>query len=190
MAQPREPAFQQLSPESSKGGADSYKNEGTPDTHLTPFSPEGSSAKSSKLANPLSLAAAADPQPPKFPIQPGNAFRGPNGLQLEKDPFVTAVTDAKAEQKLSATASAFRPFSTPSPAAHGSEESAVALDKNQDVALISSSLSTELNLSRCFVIASPSKALSETDVDQYISVRSSPHIDIHAHDSLNFYFRA
>ncbi len=50
MAQPREPAFQHSSPDSSKGGADSYNNEGTPDTRLTAFSPQESSAKSSKLA--------------------------------------------------------------------------------------------------------------------------------------------
>jgi len=181
MAQLRESAFQQSSPVSSKGGADSYKHEGTPDTRLTAFSPDESSAKSAKLAKPMTLGVS-DPQLTRFSVQPAGSFRGTQGLNLEKDPFVSPATTAKTGRKLSATALAFRPFSTTPVVAHGSGDSTPPAPQDEtglgdayDAIQPSSLPSTDRGLSRCLVISAPSQALTATDVENYLAVRiSSP----------------
>lgn len=109
MSQPRDTLFNASSPHSSTGNADSYKNEGTPETRLTAFSPEEGSARSSKYYSALTLTAS-DPQPLRFPGKPLNAFR-PSLGQAEKDPFITSQSSGKREQRLSPLASDFQPFS-------------------------------------------------------------------------------
>ncbi|OIW33953.1 hypothetical protein CONLIGDRAFT_570335 [Coniochaeta ligniaria NRRL 30616] len=109
MTQPREAAFNPSSPHSSTGNADSYKNEGTPDTRLTAFSPEEGSARSSKYYNSLTLTAS-DPQPLRYPGKLVNSFR-PSLAQADKDPF-TSQSSAKRDQRLSPLASDFQPLSS------------------------------------------------------------------------------
>lgn len=111
MAQPRESVFNPSSPRSSTGNADSYKNEGTPDTRLTAFSPEEGSARSSKYYSSLSLTAS-DPQPSRFPGKTVPNFR-PSLDQADKDPFTTSQASVKREQRLSPLASDFQPYSIP-----------------------------------------------------------------------------
>lgn len=109
MSQPRDTAFNASSPHSSTGNADSYKNEGTPDTRLTAFSPEEGSARSSKYYSSLTLTAS-DPQPLRFPGKPVSTFR-PSLAQADKDPFTSSQPSVKREQRLSPLASDFQPFS-------------------------------------------------------------------------------
>ncbi|KAB5570434.1 RNA recognition motif 2-domain-containing protein [Coniochaeta sp. 2T2.1] len=111
MSQPRETGFNPSSPHSSTGHADSYKNEGTPDTRLTAFSPEDGSAKSSKYHSSLSLPAS-DSQSVRFPGKPTAGFR-PSVTQADKDPFTASTTSQSAikrNQRLSPLASDFQPF--------------------------------------------------------------------------------
>ncbi|POS81438.1 hypothetical protein DHEL01_v200170 [Diaporthe helianthi] len=117
MAQPHE-TFHPSSPP-SEGGAESYNHEGTPDTRLTVFSPLEDSSKSSRLFSALSLSDGN-----------GNdrgqsvEFQSPTGIHhgtspssfgpgaQDKDPFVSSPPE-KRQTKLSATASTFKPLSTP-----------------------------------------------------------------------------
>lgn len=177
MAQTRDQAtaLQQSSPDSSKGGADSLKYDGTPDTRLTAFSPEEGSARSSKAIRPLTLSLP-DPRPTKFSSTQSKAFRSNDSLQQqEKDPFVTAPV-SKPEQKLSATASAFRPF-TQILAARGTGSSVDEdLGTCREDAIqpqpmsVFRETSTDLQLSRCLVISSPSRVVTVSDVKQLLSV--------------------
>lgn len=115
MVQPHE-AFHPSSPP-SEGGADSYNHEGTPDTRLTAFSPLEESAKSSRLFSALSLSdgndrgQSIDFQSPAdtHHITSPTSF-GPGAK--DKDPFVSSPPE-KRQTKLSATASTFKPLSTP-----------------------------------------------------------------------------
>jgi len=110
MSQSRETAFNASSPHSSTGHADSYKNEGTPDTRLTAFSPEDGSARSSKYYSALTLTSS-DPQPLRFPGKPLNTGLRPSLSQADKDPFTTSHPSDKREQRLSPLASDFQPLS-------------------------------------------------------------------------------
>ena len=112
MAQARDVSFNPPSPHSSSGGGDSYKNGGTPDTRLTAFSPEDGSARSSKLISALSLSSTPNPAPVRFHVPKTEAYT-PGSSAAEKDPFTSSSSAFKLEQKLSPTASAFRPVSTP-----------------------------------------------------------------------------
>jgi hypothetical protein len=168
MAQSHEVAFDPSSPHSSSGGADSYKHEGTPDTRLTAFSPDEGSAKSSKLLNTLSLSASKA-NPDKLSV---DSYRG-DTAQLDRDPFVTTNSTSKGPQKLSATASAFRPFSAPLIANGSAEatpkpEAARITDANQNLLPVSSDLSTNLQLSRCLTILSPSEKITLKDINAYL----------------------
>ena len=170
MAQTKEAAFHLSSPRSSSGGADSCKHEGTPDTRLTAFSPDEGSIKSSKLLNALNLSASR-PFPMKFTVDSYN----PVTVQQDKDPFTTATPSKKSEQKLSATASAFRPLSaalvvrgsgevTPKP------QEALPVNSDKSVGSILSDLSTDLHISRCLVISSPSNGVTTAEAESYLSV--------------------
>lgn len=115
MVQPHE-AFHPSSPP-SEGGADSYNHEGTPDTRLTAFSPLEESSKSSRLFSALSLSDGNDRgQSLEFQSPPGThhvaspTSFGPGAR--DKDPFVSSPPE-KRQTKLSATASTFKPLSTP-----------------------------------------------------------------------------
>lgn len=176
MAQAREhPSYHPSSPRSSPGGADSYKHEGTPDTRLTAFSPEENSARSVKLLRTFSLTAS-EPSPVRFSSASIETYHaGSSSPHVEKDPFVSTVNSrTKAEQKLSPTASAFRPFCS-AVVAHGSAQAQHGRDETSavagnDLAGISHSLSTELGVSRCLAISSPSRAVTESDVETYLTV--------------------
>ena len=97
----------------------------------------------------------------------------------EKDPFVSTTTAAvlKAEQKLSPTASAFRPVAVPL-VAHGSLAASPGMSASlganrqlfapQAIARFSS----ELGVSRCLALYSPSRPVTITDVEDYLVVRN------------------
>ncbi|KAK0710905.1 hypothetical protein B0H67DRAFT_493421 [Lasiosphaeris hirsuta] len=171
MAQARETAFNPPSPHSSSGGADSYKHEGTPDTRLTAFSPDDNPSRSAGLLKALNLVTAESHQN-RFQVNPTEAYTGAS-TAVEKDPFVSTTTAAsKTEQKLSPTASSFRPVSTPL-VAHGSLNGAsfgtgpsgrysVIIDQAP------SKLSADLGISRYLVISSTSGVVTAHDVEDYI----------------------
>lgn len=167
MAQAKESAFHLSSPRSSSGGADSYKHEGTPDTRLTAFSPDEGSIKSSKLLNALNLSASKG-VPMKFTVESFHPITIPH----EKDPFTTATPSKKPEQKLSATASAFRPLSA-ALIARGSGDITPKPQETRPVngdKFVDSILSTDLNISRCLVISSPSNGITVAEAQAYLSV--------------------
>ena len=174
MAQPKETTFHLSSPHSSSGGADSCKHEGTPDTRLTAFSPDESSIKSSKLLNALNLSASK-PLPVKFTVEPYRTAAVP--VQQDKDPFITITPSKKPEQKLSATASTFRPLSA-ALVARGSGEAtprpqeALPANEGHPIGSILSELSTDLHIYRCLVVSSPSNAVTVTDIEIHLSVSS------------------
>ncbi|KAK0666174.1 putative meiosis protein [Cercophora samala] len=116
MAQARDATFNPSSPHSSSGAADSYKHDGTPDTRLTAFSPDDGSARSNKL-----YPGITGLNPALFHQKSTEHF-GNVAPAVEKDPFISGdPTPSKStlDQKLSPTASAFRPLSVPV-VAHGS----------------------------------------------------------------------
>lgn len=115
MTRPHE-AFHPSSPP-SEGGADSYNHEGTPDTRLTAFSPLEESSKSSRLFSALSLSDGNDRgQSVEFQSPAGiHHVASPTSFGTgaqDKDPFVSSPPE-KRQTKLSATASTFKPLSTP-----------------------------------------------------------------------------
>ncbi|KAK4199059.1 putative meiosis protein [Triangularia verruculosa] len=119
MSQAREP-FNPSSPRSSSGAADSYKHDGTPDTRLTAFSPDDVSARSSKMYVGLNSNMSSTNH--ALFHQTSTEHFGNVAPAVEKDPFISSnATPSKStlDQKLSPTASAFRPLSGPL-VAHGS----------------------------------------------------------------------
>ncbi|KAF7561896.1 hypothetical protein G7046_g2245 [Stylonectria norvegica] len=146
MAQSRDNPFNPSSPHSSSGGADSFK--GTPDTRLTAFSPDESSAKSSKLLKNYTRSSSATP-PVRLPV---NSYRG-TVSHLDRDPFVSPVHDTR----LSPTASAFRPV-----------VNAVDFSLPPDGRPIANTLSTDLGLSHHLDVSS-SSPLSISEVDNCLS---------------------
>lgn len=177
MAQTRETAFHPSSPHSSSGGGDSYKHDGTPDTRLTAFSPEENSAKSTKLLQTAS-SGSAQGRPVQFAVKPANGYRGTHIPNVEKDPFITSTAVIqKPEQKLSPTASAFRPFSVPI-VVHGSADGpsfapATAPDHQQPATPLSASFSADLQLSRDLVIFSRPRVITDYDVKTLFAVSYS-----------------
>lgn len=171
----------------SEGGADSYNNEGTPDTRLTTFSPLEDSSKSSRLLSALSLSGGkTNAHPIKFQV-PTSFHRVPSpkpcsSKGLDKDPFISS-TPEKSVTKLSATASAFRPItasavSTPI-VAYGSSsgtpkpltQSFTAETRCPNTGLkLASGLSHTLNLTRSLRITSSSGSVSTSAVEQYLEV--------------------
>ncbi|KAL8338353.1 hypothetical protein RB598_006967 [Gaeumannomyces tritici] len=174
--QPREGSLNPPSPHSSVGGADSYKHDGTPDTRLTAFSPEENSAKSAKLIR-IITSSTSDGEQAIYTAQQLSVSPYRNDpAQLEKDPFVSTNTPVrKQEQKLSATASAFRPFATPL-AAQGSPDSTVGTVSKtpsraspQHALSVSPILSTDLHYSRCLVFSSSTQPVTLADVELLLS---------------------
>lgn len=146
MAQSRENPFHSSSPRSSSGGADSFK--GTPDTRLTTFSPDDSSAKSAQLLRGATRSASATPVKLSMSNFPGST------LSLDKDPFTTPGRG----KGLSPTASTFQPF-TPS------SQIAPHLDDDS----ISTVLSTDLGLSRLLCLVYPT-SVSVSEVADWVNV--------------------
>ncbi|SPQ22723.1 37c45b28-bf54-462f-b6d1-7581398aa1e8 [Thermothielavioides terrestris] len=177
MAQARDAAFNPSSPHSSTGGADSYKNEGTPDTKLTVFSPGDNSAKPSKLLAALNLSGPFD-STGRF-VKPTEAFSSDVSITSEKDPFISSTTVPKKAQKLSPTASAFRPVSVPLPlVAHGSlnglAAANVGLGANRQLfaphATPTGRFSHEMGISRFVALSSSaSRPITVTDVEDYLA---------------------
>ena len=173
MAQVRDAAFHPSSPHSSSGGADSYKNEGTPETRLTIFSPDDGAAR----ANKMTVLGPGGPSDHAANYHHVNAIEGfgEHAATAEKDPFISSATPFKGEQKLSPTASAFRPVSVPL-VARGSLSGPpglnAALGANRQLFSPQGAarFSNELGVSRCIVFYSHSKPLTINDVEGYIAV--------------------
>lgn len=160
-------AHQPSSP--SEGGEDSYRNEGTPDTRPTIFSPAEHSTKSFRALNDLA-SFDGEGQPVKFPTGAHHGYSS----SVDKDPFVTSTSTTKSHQskKLSATAVAFRPANIPL-VANGTSEltpkpigARLAQSSTKDTSCISS----ELGLTRSLVVSSPSEKISILEVEEYITV--------------------
>jgi hypothetical protein len=180
MAQVRDAPFNNpSSPHSSSVGADSCKHEGTPETRLTVFSPDDGSARSNRLLTTLNLNAAADRavHPVHFHHVNTMADFGDHSAAAEKDPFVSTTTAPKAEQKLSPTASAFRPVSVPL-VAHGSlnappgMNAGLSANRQLFAPQPTARFSNELGVSRCLVLYSPARPVTLTDVEGYFAVRN------------------
>jgi hypothetical protein len=175
MAQVRDASFNPTSPHSSSGGADSFKQEGTPDTRFTIFSPEDHLARSNKLLNALNLDGPSD-HAIRFRVKPAEGFGGASAdAAADKDPFISSTT-IKAEHKLSPTASAFRPVSVPL-VAHGSLNvppglnPALGANRQLFPPQAAAKFSSELGISRCVVLYSPTHPVTVTDVEGYLAVR-------------------
>lgn len=175
MSQARETSFNPPSPHSSSGGADSYNHEGTPDTRLTAFSPEDNSARSNKLLKTAGLDASSDSRSVHFTaVKSSEGYSTASG-GTERDPFVSGNPVAKTEQKLSPTASAFRPVTIPL-VAHGSLNGSSGysigplMDPQTPNVIPSTEFSTELNISRYLLFSSPSRSLTTGEVEDYFTV--------------------
>lgn len=178
MAQVRDAVFNPSSPHSSSAGADSYKHEGTPETRLTVFSPDDGSVRSNKIPTALGLNAPSDRSDHPAHFHHVNTIEGLGNpsAAAEKDPFVSSTTVAKGEQKLSPTASAFRPVSVPL-VAHGSlnappgMNAGLGANRQLFAPQATARFSTELGVSRCLVLYSPSQPITLAEVEGYLEVK-------------------
>lgn len=166
--------FNPPSPHSSNGAAESCKHDGTPDTRLTAFSPEESSTRSAKLMATIA-SGSSDGGSTNYSTNQAVPYRTDQS-PVERDPFVSTDTPArKQEQKLSATASAFRPYGSPL-IAQGSGDAASefspgkASSIQQTIPSIPTTLSTEGLLSRCIVVSSSSQLVGQNDLELLLSV--------------------
>ncbi|KAH6849718.1 RNA recognition motif 2-domain-containing protein [Chaetomium sp. MPI-CAGE-AT-0009] len=173
MAHVRDASFNPSSPHSSSGGVDSYNYEGTPDTKLTVFSPDENSAKSNRLLTTLDLDGPST-HTTHYHVGPAEGFGNTSSATTEKDPFVSNTT-TKGEQKLSPTASAFRPLSVPL-VAHGSLNASPGVNAGHGVnrqlfaPQATAKFSCDLGISRCLVLYSPSFPITVTDAEGYLAV--------------------
>ncbi|KYK54535.1 meiosis protein MEI2 [Drechmeria coniospora] len=142
------------SPRSSTGGAESFK--GTPDTRLTAFSPDGGSAKTSKILQGLAHSPSATP-PAGFSVS--NFRSGAAHL----DPFITP--SHQPGTRLSPTASTFSPF-----------PSTGKVPSSNDSEPVAAALSNDLGLSRHLDVSSPA-SLSVSEVNNWLSASLSTRID-------------
>ncbi|KAK3939950.1 RNA recognition motif 2-domain-containing protein [Diplogelasinospora grovesii] len=170
MAQARETTFIPPSPNSS---SDSCKHESTPDTRLTAFSPDGNSARSNRLLEASSLSASSSPHSVLFHggVPDGYCAGPETGV---KDPFMTGTNASiKTEQKLSPTASSFRPVSAPL-VAHGSLNGSpvvkidAAADLNHAAQRPIDKFSFDLDISRYIVLFSPTASVTIANVEDYL----------------------
>lgn len=188
MAHVRDASFNPSSPHSSSGGVDSYNYEGTPDTKLTVFSPDENSAKSNRLLTTLGLDGPSSHAAHYHHVGLAEGFGNTSSVTVEKDPFVSN-TAAKGEQKLSPTASAFRPLSVPL-VAHGSLNASPGVNAGLGVnrqlfaPQATAKFSCDLGISRCLVLYSPSFPISVTDAEGYLAVRRAPPFLHHANSSM------
>jgi hypothetical protein len=182
MAQVRDPTFNPSSPHSSSGGADSYKNERTPETRLTVFSPDDSSTRSGRLLTTLSLGPSSE-HSVQFHLKPAEGFSDAAANQ-DRDPFISDTTAPKSGQKLSPTASAFSPVSVPL-VAHGSLNGPpglnVGIGSNCELVAPQATVkfSHEHGASRFLVLYSPSRPLTIADVENYFAVCRLGNLAVH-----------
>jgi hypothetical protein len=178
MAQARETGFNPTSPHSSTGGADSYNHDGTPDTRLTAFSPDESSARSNKLLKAITPTPSSDKHDTRFRVNPEAYSTEPGSA--ENDPFISSIRCPKTEQKLSPTASDFRPV-TNSLVAHGSraaQSASYGVDHHHVIsqplsASVGDRFSFELGISRYVVLSRPDHPITAGNVEDYIVVSLS-----------------
>ncbi|KXX78660.1 Meiosis protein mei2 [Madurella mycetomatis] len=172
MAQAREATFSPSSPRSSSGGADSCKHEGTPDTRLTAFSPDGNSARPNKLLTTLSLGGPVD-HSVRFHVTPVDGF-GISSAIAEKDPFISDTAIPKPERKLSPTASSFRPISVPL-VAEGPLGSPSGLNLGPAASqqffsrYTAAQFSAELPISRHLVVYASACPIQFADIEEYLA---------------------
>ncbi|KAK3295494.1 uncharacterized protein B0H64DRAFT_424212 [Chaetomium fimeti] len=172
MAHVRDASFNPSSPHSSSGGVDSYNYEGTPDTKLTVFSPDENSAKSNRLLTTLGLDGPST-HTAHYHVGSADGFGNTSSATSEKDPFISNST-IKGEQKLSPTASAFRPLSVPL-VAHGSLNASPGVNAGHGVNRqlfaphATAKFSCDLGISRCLVLYSPSFPITVTDAEGYLA---------------------
>ncbi|KAK4135486.1 hypothetical protein BT67DRAFT_401055 [Trichocladium antarcticum] len=157
MAQARDSTFNPPSPHSSSGGGDSYKHEGTtPDTRLTVFSPDDNSNRGLTTIN--------------FNTPSGHSNHFSVSVAAEKDPFVSSNNAPKQDQKLSPTASAFRPLSVPI-VAHGSLNglnTALVANRQLFTPHPIAKFSSDFGISRCLILYYPSHPLTFSDAEAYL----------------------
>lgn len=173
MAQARGDAFNPQSPRSSPGGADSYKHEGTPDTRLTAFSPDENVARSTKFARPL--GAGKGPLAYQIPATLANGYSHIATTLADKDPFTSSTTPGTQEQKLSATASTFHPFSVPLVVSSSSATTLPSIEtgptnKPQNLQSTIKSFSKDLGLSRYLAITSSIRTIYPADFEVFLMV--------------------
>jgi hypothetical protein len=175
MSQVRDSAFMPSS-RSSSIGADSFHHDTTPETKGTIFSPNDKSVNTTtKVLSTLYFNGPANPII-RYPGQTADAFAS-SLTTAERDPFVSAATINKSEQKLSPTASAFRPPSGPV-VAHGSLDAVhgpnTGLGANRQSfsgpVQTTPPFSTDLGLSRCLVVYSTSHPVMMNQLEEYIMV--------------------
>lgn len=171
--------FNPPSPRSSSGGADSCKNEASPETRITTFSPDGNSTLPNNSITTLSINAIAKSQAQPFSGHAG--ILASNQSSADKDPFVSSATKviSRAEQKLSPTASAFRPVSDAPLVANGSRNVTPSLQLGPSSLSLETPhgpqmLSSELGCTRYLVIRlsgiSSSDFLSHEQADKSLTV--------------------
>lgn len=197
VAQPHDMPFHPSSPP-SEGGADSYNHDGTPDTHLTTFSPLEDSTKSSRLLSSLTLnTREVVSYPVTFDVPPTIHHATSNDSLsssiLEKDPFITTTPD-KRHTKLSATASSFQPLmvnpasplvangshnlNTPRPLGRNLARNAVSTSPTTGLPVytngcLSTDFSSDLKLSRSLRITCGAEQPSIDSICDYFKVSSS-----------------
>ncbi|KAK4169225.1 putative meiosis protein [Cladorrhinum sp. PSN259] len=176
--------FNPSSPRSSSGGgADSNHQDGTPDTHLTTFSPQDGAQHNHRHfqaafgAHGHTSTDATNTATDNFETRDDvNAAKYQqrhvvNLVSQDKDPFITS----KPEKQLSPTASAFRPLHAPV-VAHGSlhqssHRAQGITDVNRPVAHLDGEFSSEQGLSR-YLRFSPRRTVSVSisDVEAYLQL--------------------
>ncbi|KAK0737083.1 RNA recognition motif 2-domain-containing protein [Apiosordaria backusii] len=180
MSQSRDTTFNPSSPHSSSGAADSYKHDGTPDTRLTAFSPDDGSARSGKLYTGIgNVSLNAPPANHTIFHQKSTEHFGNVAPAVEKDPFISSNPSppkSTLDQKLSPTASAFRPLSVPV-VAHGSLNGQQGPSNGSQqkfrsmvniTAPLSSRFSSELDITRYVIIFSATTPVTVPEVETYL----------------------
>ncbi|EFX00571.1 meiosis protein [Grosmannia clavigera kw1407] len=177
MSQFRDQGFQQTSPSSYTGvGIDVGNIGSTPNSRTIGYSPGSNSVKSASKPNQTPDRDGSDGQHSIFSptVQgSGGGFRT-TGIPVDRDPFVTPSSKTKTHgQRLSATASSFRPFyDEPSDGSESNRSRAgddFDNERNQAADNISPALSTELMLSRCIEL-SASTSVTSADAEAYLAI--------------------
>lgn len=186
MSQYRDHKYPQASPAASYPGTgiDLSNPASTPGSRMIAFSPATGPLSASKILHTPDRHDGTDNAHLIFSPahSSGGGYRSAGVATADKDPFVTPSAKSKTVvQQLSANASGFRPFYD-NVSSNGSDETQTRVseepDKGRAMALgfqrdhISPALSTELHLSRCLELTSPSQAATTAEVEAYLAVGS------------------